>query len=368
MSVILTTLAAVFVFSVVILIHEFCHYITARKCGIRVNEFSIGMGPALFHWKKSGIQYSLRLLPIGGYVSMEGENGEEEEPEEEKQPAEGELFPVPEEASPEETPPGLPFGEVSVPRRMLVVSAGAIMNFVLGFVIMLILVCNQPYITGRQIYEFSPDAPSQASGLQKDDEILAVNGHRCRVAADILYELSRTENYTADFLVKRGGETVSVPGVRFGSETLEDGSIRMQLDFMVYAVEKTPVTVLREAFNQTCYYGNLVFSSLTDLARGRVSINELSGPVGIVSAISTAVSYGWQDLLSLMALITVNLGIFNLLPFPALDGGRLALLLVEGVTHRPVHKKVEAFLNVAGMALLLTLMVFVTFQDILRLA
>ena len=197
--------------------------------------------------------------------------------------------------------------------------------------------------------------------------ILSVNGHRCFVAGDILYELSRTENYTADFVVKRDDQKVSVPGVTFDTQTQEDGSVTMVLGFRVYAVEKTPVAVIKEAFSQTLYYGQLVVSSLVDLARGRVSVNDLSGPVGIVSAINTAVSYGWKDLFSLMALITVNLGIFNLLPFPALDGGRLVLLVAEGITRRPVPKKAESFINMAGMALLMALMVFATFQDVLRL-
>ena len=371
MSVIITTIASIFVFSVVILIHEFGHYWTARRCGIRVNEFSIGMGPALVCWVKNGIQYSLRLLPIGGYVSMEGENGEEEEEEEEPSGPPRGLFRLPGQSGPDqlamEVPPGRPFGEVSVPRRMAVVAAGAVMNFVLGFLILLILVSSQPYITSRQIHDFTEGASSQASGLQVDDVILSVNGHRCFVAGDILYELSRTENYTADFVVKRDGQKVSVPGVTFDTQTQEDGSVTMVLGFRVYAIEKTPVTVIKEAFSQTLYYGHLVISSLVDLARGRVSVNDLSGPVGIVSAINTAVSYGWKDLFSLMALITVNLGIFNLLPFPALDGGRLVLLVAEGITRRPVPKKAESFINMAGMVLLMALMVFVTFQDVLRL-
>ena len=145
MSVILTTVASIFVFSIVILIHEFGHFVTARKCGIQVNEFSIGMGPAVFHRVKKGTQYSVRLLPIGGYVSMEGEDGPEEE--EKPAPKKEEIFlvePLGAEKETDEKPEGVPFTDVSVPKRMAVVSAGAIMNFVLGFVLLLVLVSSQP--------------------------------------------------------------------------------------------------------------------------------------------------------------------------------------------------------------------------------
>ena len=368
MSVILTTVASIFVFSIVILIHEFGHFVTARKCGIQVNEFSIGMGPAVFHRVKKGTQYSVRLLPIGGYVSMEGEDGPEEE--EKPAPKKEEIFlvePLGAEKETDEKPEGVPFTDVSVPKRMAVVSAGAIMNFVLGFVLLLVLVSSQPYITSKQINYFPEGSSAAQSGLMIDDEIYSVNGHRCYVASDILYELSRTENHTADFVVVRNGEKVQVPGVKFDTETAEDGSVRMLLGFRVYAREKTPLNVLGEAVNQTRYYSHLVVTSLLDVVRGRVSVNDLSGPVGIVSAINTAVSYGWEDLFNLMALLTVNLGVFNLLPVPALDGGRLVLLAVEGLIRKPVNRKVESFINMAGMALLMTLMIFVTIQDVIRL-
>lgn len=349
MSVIITTIASIFVFSVVILIHEFGHYWTARRCGIRVNEFSIGMGPALVCWVKNGIQYSLRLLPIGGYVSMEGEDGE---------------------VDPDERPEGasgLPFGKVSIPRRVLVVAAGALMNFVLGFLVLLILICNQDQIVSRKIYSFSDGAMCHATGLEVGDEILAVNGRRCFVANDIVYELARTENGRADFTVRRDGATVQLQDVQFDTQQQEDGTTRMSLGFVVYGLKKTPLNVLKETGCSVLYYGRIVVRSLQDLATGRVGINDLSGPVGIISAIGEAAGYGWRDVLSLMALLTVNLGILNLLPLPALDGGRIVLLLLEGVRGKPLPAKVEQWINVCGMALLLALMMFVTMQDVGRL-
>ena len=160
---------------------------------------------------------------------------------------------------------------------------------------------------------------------------------------------------------------MQLPGVQFDTWQDEKGETHMSIGFSVYGLEKTPGNVLREAGNSVLYYGRIVFTSLVDLVRGRESINNLSGPVGIVSAIGQAASYGWQDLLELLVLITVNLGIFNLLPFPALDGGKVVFLLIEGVTGHAVPEKIQSGLTVAAFALLFGLMIFATYNDILRL-
>lgn len=354
MSFLLTTIVSILVFGFVIMFHEAGHFFTAKKCGIQVNEFSLGMGFVLFKRVRGGTQYSIRALPIGGYVSMEGEDGEEEE----ETPVD-ELEP--------QIKTGKAFPDVSVPKRMLVVAAGAVMNLLLGFLVMVILVCSQDIITSKTIYEFSDGALCHETGLEAGDTILEVNGRRTFVPSDIIYELQRSPNYTADFTVERNGQKVEVPGVQFDTITEEDGRTTMQIGFIVYGIEKTPVSVIKEAGNWVLYYMRLVFRSLTDLVTGRVSINELSGPVGIVTVLNQAVGMGLDEILSIMALLTVNLGIFNLLPIPALDGGKLVLLAAEGVTHKKVPAKVEMAINAVGMAFLLGLMLFATFNDILRL-
>ena len=187
------------------------------------------------------------------------------------------------------------------------------------------------------------------------------------MANDIVYELARTEDGRADFTVRRDGATIQLQGVQFDTQQQEDGTTRMSLGFVVYGLKKTPLNVLKETGCSVLYYGRIVVRSLQDLATGRAGINDLSGPVGIISAIGEAAGYGWRDVLSLMALLTVNLGIFNLLPLPALDGGRIVLLLLEGVRGKPLPAKVEQWINVCGMALLLALMMFVTMQDVGRL-
>lgn len=365
MSFIITILAALLVFSAVIAIHEFGHFTVAKLCGIQVNEFSIGMGPVL--WKKNhkGTQYSLRALPVGGFVALEGEESPESQQAEAAHTVQEQ--PAPEtEASVQLT--GVPLNEAPVWQRALVMVAGAVMNFVLGFVVLVILIAaqNEP-ITSKTIYAIQDGALCGQTGLQAGDKVLAVNGRRCFVANDILYELVRTQSYSADFTVLRNGQKVQLPRVQFDTWQDEKGETHMSIGFSVYGLEKTPGNVLREAGNSVLYYGRIVFTSLVDLVRGRESINNLSGPVGIVSAIGQAASYGWQDLLEMLALITVNLGILNLLPFPALDGGKVVFLVIEGVTGHTVPEKLQSVLTLATFGLLFGLMLFATYNDILRL-
>ena len=381
MSFIVTFIAAVFVFSAVIAIHEFGHFIVAKLCGVQVNEFSIGMGPVLCKRVRKGTQYSIRALPVGGFVALEGEESPESKQAEENtdeeplsphsdadsSPSRGALG-IAETSPEEEKPAGIPLNEAPVWQRALIMLAGAGMNFVLGFVVMAILITVQSEpITSKVLYQVEENALCGQTGLQAGDKILAVNGRRCFVANDILYELMRTEDYTADFTVLRDGKKVELPGVQFDTWQDDKGETHMSIGFSVYGLEKTPGNVLREAGNSVLYYGRIVFTSLVDLVRGRESINNLSGPVGIVTAIGQAASYGWQDLLEMLVLITVNVGIFNLLPFPALDGGKVVFLLIEGVTGHAVPEKIQSGLIVAAFALLFGLMIFATYNDILRL-
>ena len=369
MSFIITFLAAVFVFSAVIAIHEFGHFAVAKLCGIQVNEFSIGMGPVLWKTVRKGTQYSLRALPVGGFVALEGEESPESRQAEQRADADGSADQgALKEEEPAEQPAGIPLNEAPVWQRALVMVAGAAMNFVLGFVVMAVLIAAQSEpITSRVIYKVEEGALCGQTGLQAGDKVLAVNGRRCFVANDMLYELMRTEDYSARFTVLRDGRNVELPDVRFDTWQDDEGQTHMSLGFTVYGIKKTPLNVLKEAGNSVLYYGRIIFTSLMDLLRGRESINDLSGPVGIVTAIGQAASYGWQDLLELLVLITVNLGIFNLLPFPALDGGKVVFLLIEGITGHAVPEKIQSGLTLAAFALLFGLMIFATYNDVVRL-
>ena len=265
-------------------------------------------------------------------------------------------------------PNSKPLNEAAVWQRALIMAAGAFMNFLLGFVVMVVVIAAQSEpITSRVIYAIDDGALCGQTGLEAGDKVLAVNGRRCFVANDMLYELMRTEDYSARFTVLRGGEKVELPCVRFDTWQDDSGETHMSLGFTVYGIRKTPANVVKEAWNSVLYYGRIIFTSLMDLLRGRESINNLSGPVGIVTAIGQAASYGWQDLLQMLALITVNLGIFNLLPFPALDGGKVVFLLIEGVTGHAVPEKIQSGLTLAAFALFFGLMLFATYNDIVRL-
>ncbi|MBP7957099.1 MAG: site-2 protease family protein [Faecalibacterium sp.] len=364
MSVFITFAAALLIFGAVIAIHEFGHFAMAKLCGVQVNEFSIGMGPALIKTYRKGTQYTLRLLPVGGFVALEGEESPEstqaEGGNEDAAPA------IPPEVLAQRT--GKPLNEAAVWQRMLVMAAGAVMNFVLGFVVLLLLISlrSEP-ITSKVIYAVEDNALCGQTGLQAGDEIVAVNGRHCFVANDMLYELMRTESYRAAFTVRRDGKLVELPDVQFDTWQDAQGQTHMTLGFTVYGLKKTPKNVLKEAANSVIYYGRIIYTSLADLLRGRESINDLSGPVGIVTAIGQAASYGWEDVFELLALITINLGVLNLLPFPALDGGKIVFLLIEAVTGHAVPEKIQGSLTVAAFALLFGLMLFATYNDIVRL-
>ncbi len=339
-SVLLTVLSSVMVFGLVIFIHELGHFIAAKTGGITVNEFALGMGPTIFSFKKGGTRYALRLLPVGGFVSMEGED--------------------------EESDVQGSFSRASIGRRILVTIAGAVMNLLLGFLVLVGMVSSQEVIGTRTVAQFYEGASTQASGLQVGDTITAVNGRRCFIANDIIYEFARTQQGKADLTVLRNGEKVQLQGVQFDTYE-QDGIRQLVIDFKILGEKKTVLGVLQEAANWTLSLGRMIVLSLSDLLTGRLPINTLSGPVGIVSAISEASHAGLEPLFMLLAMITINLGIFNLLPIPALDGGRLIFLLLEAVRGKPIQQKYEIFVNAVGFVLLIGLMLFATFNDITKL-
>ena len=342
MTVVKTVLAALIIFGVLIFSHEFGHFITAKLCGIKVNEFAVGMGPAIFKKQKGETLYSLRALPIGGFNSLEGED--------------------------EDSDAVGAFSKAPVSSRILVIIAGATMNFIVGFLILTILTATSANIASTTISFFYDDAATHESGLQIGDTIISIDGRRMLTVDDIVYELARIKDAKADFVVERNGERVTLNDVTFDSyydEELETNQVI--LDFKVYAKPKTFANVMKESALWTLSVGRSIFVSIVDLLTGHVSVNQLSGPVGIVSVISESASRGMYYVSYLAAFISVNLGIVNLLPLPALDGGRLLLLVFEAIFRRKINPKYEAVINIVGMVLLLGLMMFVTYNDISKL-
>lgn len=364
MTALLTGLVSLLVFGAVILVHELGHFLAARHCGIHVEEFSIGFGPKIWQRRKGSTLYTLRLLPLGGYnlfAPLPEESDEDAQdaalpPQPAPQPRKHSLFPV--------VVQDQMFEDATAWQRFFVTLCGALMNFVLGFAVLLVLVLASGKLGSTTIAQFTDNAQSYADGLRVGDTILKVDNTVCRSVSDLSTCFDGTvKSHT--FTVLRSGQVVTLPNVTVGTSEGSDGST-VTVDFRVAPMTKTPWHVLQRAGEMFRYYSTAILGGFWQLATGKVGVEELSGPIGTASSIGQAMSYGWQDVFSLVALISINIGIFNLLPIPALDGCKLLFLLVEAVFGRAVPQRVQMAVNTAGMVLLLSLMVLVTMQDLTR--
>ncbi len=346
---VLYILLALVLFGLLVVFHELGHFLMARLFHVTINEFSIGMGPKLFSkkGKKYDTAYSVRALPIGGYVSMAGEDEETDDPN--------------------------AFYKKPVWQRMLIVLAGPVVNILLGFLLMLIMVLSTARLATNVVGQFDEGAVSNAHGLALGDEIVMVGRVPIHTGNELVYEIMNQGVAEAadgvvaiDLTVKREGEKVYLPGVQFPSQEIE-GVLFGSADFRVHAEEKTVFTVIKHTFYRSCSTVKMIVDQIVDLITGRYGLNAVSGPVGITQAVADAAKVGFMNVLYLITVITVNLGVFNLIPFPALDGGRFVFLCYEGITRRPVNKKIEGYINMAGLLLLLGLMVVVCCKDIVVL-
>lgn len=341
MNTVISIFIAIVIFCIIVLIHEFGHFAAARLFKIRVDEFSIGMGPAIYKKQGKGTTFCVRALPIGGACVM-GEDMDDDDPDS--------------------------FRKKPVYAKMIVIAAGAFMNLVLGFIIAVVaLIVSGKGISSEIVY-FSDDAVSPQYGLQINDTIVKINGLKIYTAMDITYQLKSAENGIVDMVVRRNGELVELNDIHFPMEPNEEtGKMTLKYDFKVKAEKINIGNIVPYAFKNCIYYGRIVLMSLRDLIGGKYGINDLQGPVGIVSVIggtATAQGIDWDFLLQMATLITINVGIFNLLPIPALDGGRLVFLFIELFRRKPMKAEVEGMIHFAGFALLMVLMIFVTFNDI----
>ena len=446
---VLTTIALILIgvllFELIIFIHEFGHFITAKKSGIKVNEFSLGMGPKIFSFGKGETKYSLRIFPIGGFCAMEGED--------------------------EESPEPRAFNNAKVWKRMIVVIAGAVMNIILGFVLMFVVVVQQDSYSSTEVQSFPATSFSSCTGLQSGDVIKEINGYGISTSMDFNYPISTAElktvdgstleiykedcgnnlynmavslvqdknnklsdeqvskvnellskssneiakakskedafsvyenyykkindacgikdykvekiveketrkRYTADILVERNGEEKLLKNVQFFTYTTKDNSDpQVSIDFYVKPIEKTFGSVISQTFKQTISTCKMIYASLGGLLTGKFGLKDMSGPIGIASAVTTvaseSLSSGFMSavnsIIYVMMIITVNLGLFNMLPFPALDGGRFVFLIIEAIRGKSVPRKVESIVNGIGMGLLILLMILITANDIFKL-
>ena len=329
------------IFLIIIFIHELGHFVVAKLSGVKVNEFALGMGPAVLKRQKGETLYSVRAFPIGGFCSMEGEDDGSADPR--------------------------AFCNAKLWKRMLIVLAGAAMNLLLGLVIVMGITAASDVITSNTVASFYDNASSEATGLQVGDTILEINGRSILVENAIAYELLRDADGVVDMVVRGNGEKVSLSGVTFTMIDGEDGSRSLSVDFKVVGIEPTFGNVLSYSFRKTVSIARLVWISLLDLVTGHASINDLAGPIGMTQVVGQAANVGASSLLLLAAFISVNVGIFNLLPIPALDGGRFFFLLVEAIRRKRIKPEYEAYVHLAGFAVLILLMVVVAFHDVWRI-
>lgn len=344
MLTLLYLLITLLLLSVLVFLHEGGHFLVARINKITVNEFAIGMGPKIFSRvsKKSGIRYSIRALPLGGFVSMAGED----------------------EASDDVNA----FCNKNVWRRISTVIAGPITNILVGFLGMLILVALTCPATNI-VAAFFDDATSDDCGLQINDKIVAVNGVKTHTGNEVVYEITYQGDEPLQLTVIRNGakiliEDVIVPTVE------ENGVVLGSYDMQFYGIDENEVTfdiVISHTFWRTYSTAKMVWDSLADLITGRFGLDAISGPIGMTELVGSAISTGWESVLYLWVIISVNLGVMNLLPLPALDGGRLVFLFWEAVTRKPVNKNIESYINAAGLLILMALMLLITFKDIFKL-
>ena len=351
---VLYVLAAILIFGVLIAVHEFGHFITAKLCGVRVNEFSIGMGPGIWSGQRGETRYSLRALPIGGYCAMEGEDSSSED---ERSLTRQGFF-----------------------KQLLIFAAGSIMNFLTGLLIVLILYSGSAAFYTTEVVDFAPEFPAQGEdGLQPGDQLWSINGERVYLYSDVNLLLSLDGDGLVELEVRRDGEIVDLGEVplAYGTYTNEEGEPYQGMGWTIRVEEATLGAKLRVSWLNTIDFVRIVKLSLQMLVSGEAGMDDLSGPVGIVSTItqvgaeSKTLRDAVENILYFAAMLAVNLAVMNLLPIPALDGGKIFFLIVDTVALRLFRKKIpekyEMAVNTAGFVVLMGFMLMITFQDVFKL-
>ena len=347
MEILGTILIAILVFGFLIFIHEFGHYFFARVFKVTINEFSIGMGPKVIEYtsKKTGINYALSAIPFGGYVAMAGEDGESDDPNS--------------------------FDKKPAWQRFIITVAGATVNIIAGFIAMIIFTSLVDF-GGTTVAEFVPreesgyDITTADQGLRLGDTILEIDGARVAIADELSYEIMRRGTEPVDIKILRDGEEITLYDVVFPTAESTGQTFGM-MDFRVYADAKTFPNVMKYAFAKGVLIVRMCWESIYDLIVGRYTFEAISGPVGISGAIGDAARAGIENLLYVVALISINLGVMNLLPIPALDGARMITILIEMITRKRIPAKIEAAINAVGLALLLTLSVVIMIKDVIQI-
>lgn len=408
----LTLIASILVFSAIVLVHEFGHYKAAKSVGIKVYEFAIGMGPTLIKKEKNGTLYSIRAIPIGGFVQMEGEEEDSRTP--------------------------TSFATKTIGQRAKVIAAGPVMNFVLALVLFLVIAFSFG-VYGNHVDFIDESSNEYKAGLRSGDKIISINGDRAYIWEDIFYEIispedrSYTLEYERDGQVKEtrinknyrkmigvtstivNGETTTTvspsdmtspaykAGIMEGDKVIKindvpvntwdelTSQVEVSVDTAKVTVdrngqiieyniklqeqislrfntqlEKSFMTALSSSMYKTVYYIELMFKTISQLVSGRLGSDALGGPVMVISMVGEAAESGLLSLLSLAAFISINLGFMNLLPIPALDGSKLIFLVVEGIRGKALPVEKEGYIHFIGFVFLIGFMLFITYKDLLR--
>ncbi|MBM7685167.1 MAG: regulator of sigma protease [Epulopiscium sp.] len=343
----LTILIALLVFGIIVLVHEFGHYAVAKKSGVKVEEFAIGMGPKLISKQYGETLYSIRILPMGGFCKMLGEDSASEDKRS--------------------------FTNKSVGTRIAVIFAGPFMNLVLAFVIIAWFVGSNGYITTR-IDHVLPDTPAASIGLQPGDKIISLDGQRIHIRQEISLILSQVKDHPIEIIASRDGEKITKVITPVIDEKTNQGFLGISFESKEQG-EATILEILGQSLWQVVFLVKQVVLGFIQIITGQVSRQQIAGPVGVIqiigesyeSGLKTSFYIAIQNVLYFAAIISANLGVMNLLPIPALDGGRLVFLIIEGLRGKPIAVEKEGMIHFIGFALLMVLMVFVLYNDVVRI-
>ena len=347
-------LAAILVFGVLIAVHELGHFMAAKACGVRVNEFSIGMGPTLWKKQKGETQYSLRLFPVGGFCAMEGEEEDSDDP--------------------------TALNNQGFWAKLLIFAAGAAMNFIAGLLIILVLYADAQAFYVPVVAGFADGCPLEsADGLQEGDRLLRIDGEKVYVYSDISLLMGLNKTGAFDLQIERNGEVITLRDFTMERREYTDQNGKAYTGYGLYfgAEEATLGRKLSYSWNNAMDFARLVRLSLQMLVTGQAGVKDLSGPVGIVSTMTqvgeqaATTRPAVENIAYLAALIAVNLAVMNLLPLPALDGGKIFFLVINAVSmqlfKKQIPAKYENYIHFAGLILLLALMAVITFSDVWKL-
>ena len=361
LSILWTIISFIIIFSVIVICHEGGHFLIARLNGIRVIEFTVGLGPKILHFKKGGTEFSLRALPFGGACIFENpdELDEEEAEKEEEEKLTKDI---------EIDKRNKSFAEANVFSRIATVFAGPIFNIILAYFLGLIVVffCGE---VGTKVDVVTPGYPAEEAGIQAGDEIIKINGERVYLFSEIrlITYLDNADEFVIEY--KRDGQIYSTTLTPKGNGQQRLIGIQSK-DF----VDCSNFKMFKYSALEVRYWLKVTFKSLKMLFTGKLKKDDLAGPVGVAQVIDSTIEetkqYGVAtvvlNMVNIALLLSVNLGIMNLLPFPALDGGRLLFLFIEAIIGKKVPKKVEAYIHVAGIIVLLILSLFVLVNDITK--